>query len=322
MGTREPGTGWGTLLVLVTVLAVANVWFKPFERRDAVELGRSPGATQAGSAAKPLVRRTPGWTRFAKATLTPGVQTLTRGAQCTTNFVFTDAAGNVYLGQAAHCSSTGEDETNGCRARSRPLGTRVTFHRHGNRYAAGAQLAKGRLAYSSWRTMRRIGEQDPNACRFNDFALVEVDRRDRDLVNPSLPHWGGPDGLSEGGLVVLDRAYGFGRSSLRRDGSLASRQAAQTMGDSPETDGWAHVIIALSPGIPGDSGSGYVDEHGRALGTLSTLSVSTVLSNVLGDLLHELTYARKHSGIRGLRLELGTVPFNRERAERAEVLTD
>ncbi|MCX6402172.1 MAG: hypothetical protein NTX33_19845 [Propionibacteriales bacterium] len=322
MSTREPGTGWGTLLVLVTVLAIGNLWLKPFERRDAVHLGTSPGATQAGSVTQALVRRTPGWTSFAKATVTPGVQTLTRGAQCTTNFVFTDAAGNVYLGQAAHCASTGKDETNGCRARSRPLGTRVTFHRHGSRYEAGEQLAKGRLAYSSWRTMRKVGEQDPNTCRFNDFALIEVDRRDHRRVNPSMPHWGGPDGLSEGGLYALDRAYGFGRSSLRRDNSVASRQAAQTLGDQPETEGWAHVIIAPSPGIPGDSGSGYVDEQGRALGTLSTLSVSTVLSNVLGDLLRELEYARKHSGIRGLRLELGTVPFNRERAERAEVLTD
>src|SRR5882724_4457588 len=39
------------------------------------------------------------WAPAAKAVLTPGVQTYTRGSgQCTANFVFTDGAGNVYLG--------------------------------------------------------------------------------------------------------------------------------------------------------------------------------------------------------------------------------
>lgn len=318
MSTTEPGIGWGKVLTLLTVLAIANVWFKPFEDKDA----NPPAATQTNSVTEQLVRRTPGWTPFDKATVTPGIQTLTGRAQCTTNFVFTDAAGNVYLGQAAHCASASEDEINGCKARSKPLGTRVTFNLHGTSYDAGKQLAKGRLAYSSWHTMRKVGEKDPNTCRFNDFALIKVHPRYRKLVNPSLPHWGGPDGLSEGGLYILDRAYGFGRSSLRRDNSPASRQAAQTMADQPETEGWAHVIIAPSPGIPGDSGSGYVDEHGQALGTLSTLSIGDILYNVLGDLMRELEYARKHSGIRDLRLELGTVAFDRDLAEDAEVLTD
>jgi hypothetical protein len=40
--------------------------------------------------------------------------------------VFTDASGNVYLGQAAHCSSTGGDtETNGCSTHSLALGTPI-----------------------------------------------------------------------------------------------------------------------------------------------------------------------------------------------------
>ncbi|WP_182379782.1 hypothetical protein [Nocardioides sp. WS12] len=316
MSATEPGIGWGKVLTLLTILAIANVWFKPFEKDEPSRHLAAP----VSSVTEQLVRRTPGWTPFGKATVTPGIQTLTGRAQCTTNFVFTDAAGNVYLGQAAHCASASGDEINGCKARSRPLGTKVTFNLHGTKYDAGQQLAKGRLAYSSWHTMRKVGEKDPNACRFNDFALIKVNPRYRKLINPSMPHWGGPDGLSEGGLFILDRAYGFGRSSLRRDNSPASRQAAQTMADQPETEGWAHVIIAPSPGIPGDSGSGYVDEHGQALGTLSTLSVGSVLYNVLGDLLRELEYAREHSGIRDLRLELGTVPFDQERAEDARVL--
>jgi hypothetical protein len=39
--------------------------------------------------------------------------TYTDGAQCTANFVFSDA-GDVYIGQAAHCSGTGTaTETDG-----------------------------------------------------------------------------------------------------------------------------------------------------------------------------------------------------------------
>ena len=46
------------------------------------------------------------WAPVGQATVHPGVQVFTEGAQCTSNFVFQDA-GHVYLGQAAHCSGTG-----------------------------------------------------------------------------------------------------------------------------------------------------------------------------------------------------------------------
>ena len=50
----------------------------------------------------------PTWAPAATATIHPGVQLVTDGAQCTANFVFADAT-DVYLGQAAHCSGTGAD---------------------------------------------------------------------------------------------------------------------------------------------------------------------------------------------------------------------
>src|SRR3954447_24917415 len=55
----------------------------------------------------------------------PGVQTFTAGAQCTSNFVFTDGS-STYLGQAAHCSGTGAaTDTDGCTSESLPIGTPV-----------------------------------------------------------------------------------------------------------------------------------------------------------------------------------------------------
>src|SRR5258706_7172069 len=73
------------------------------------------------------------WAPAGSATIHPGVMTFTNASsflngasQCTGNFVFSDAAGNVYLGQAAHCSSTGEStETNGCTTKSLALGTPI-----------------------------------------------------------------------------------------------------------------------------------------------------------------------------------------------------
>ncbi|RHW24589.1 hypothetical protein D0Z08_24030 [Nocardioides immobilis] len=311
MTSESPELPWGVVLSIITVLALANAWFEPFE-------DSGPAETTSGvdrESHDPMVRKSRGWTSFRRATITPGIQTLTDGAgQCTTNFVFTDAAGEVYLGQAAHCATTG-DEENGCEAPTRPLGTRVTFNAHGTRYDAGEQLGRGRLAYSSWRTMQRRGEKNRNACAFNDFALVRVARGSRDKVNPSLPYWGGPTGLPATGVdsYSISRVYGYGRSSLREDGSPYSRQAATLMPGGSDTDGWSHTIYSPSPGIPGDSGSGYVDGDGRAMGTLSTLVIDTVLWNGLGDLASELRYARRHSGIVGLKLEVGTIPFDDSR---------
>ena len=67
----------------------------------------------------------------------------------------------------------------------------------------------------------------------------------------------------------------------------------------------------MTPGIPGDSGSGVPDAEGNALGVLSTLALAPLpASNGVGDLDHELTYARANSGISGLQLVPGTEPFS------------
>lgn len=67
----------------------------------------------------------PVWAPAGQATIHPGVQMFTNGAQCTANFVFTRGS-DVYLGYAAHCAGTGEaTDTNGCDAGTLPIGTPV-----------------------------------------------------------------------------------------------------------------------------------------------------------------------------------------------------
>ena len=66
----------------------------------------------------------PTWAPASSAAVHPGVQTVTDGGQCTSNFVFFDGSNNVYLGQAAHCSGTdGNTATDGCTSGSLPRST-------------------------------------------------------------------------------------------------------------------------------------------------------------------------------------------------------
>jgi len=245
------------------------------------------------------------------ATITPGVQTYTDDAQCTTNYVFVDNARNVYLGQAAHCSGTGkETQTNGCQTGSLPLGTTVTFNKGGNPITGeGRELGSGTLVYDSWLTMQRKGEGDPATCQYNDLALVRVDPADVAKINPSVPFWGGPTGLNTNGIIGAAEVYSYGSSSLKFSIARLSKQHGVSRADRSVVDGWSHTVQMRIPGIPGDSGSAYLDSQGRALGVLSTVGLSWPVLNNIGDLNHELQYARANSGIAGLQLVLGTEPF-------------
>ncbi len=244
------------------------------------------------------------------ATIHPGVQMYTEGAQCTANFVYTDGAGSTYVGYAAHCAGLGAaTDTNGCDAGSLPLGTKVDFVEGGSLVSGGTKVGSGTLAYSSWLTMQAKGETDENACAYNDLALVKVAAADVSKVNPSLPFWGGPVGINTAGTAVGDTVYSFGNSSLRAGVEELSPKQGTSVGT--EGEGWSHPVYTVTPGVPGDSGSAFLDAEGNALGTLSTLAIAPLAgSNGVGDLSHELSYAKANGGISGLALVPGTEPFS------------
>jgi hypothetical protein len=214
------------------------------------------------------------WAPAASAPIAPGVQTNTAGSgQCTANFVFTDSAGGVYVGQAAHCAGTGEaTDTDGCLADSLPLGTRVTFNRDGGLLSAGTKVGQGTLVYSSWLTMQSRNESDANTCAYNDFALVKVDADDVGKVNPSVPFWGGPTGINTTGAPAGSQVYSYGNSGLRGGNEELSPKTGTSVGTNG--GGWNHPVYTMTPGVPGDSGSAFLDASGRALGTLSTLALA------------------------------------------------
>ena len=250
------------------------------------------------------------WAPADTATIHPGVQMYTDGAQCTGNFVFTDGAANVYVGYAAHCAGTGAaTDTNGCDAGSLPLGTKVDFVEGGSLVTSGEKVGTGTLVYSSWLAMQKAGTTDANACDYNDFALVKVDPEYVGDVNPSIPFWGGPVGINTDGTAAGEDVFSYGNSSLRGGVEALSPKQGTSLGTTG--DGWSHPVYTVSPGVPGDSGSAFLDAEGNALGTLSTLAIAPLAgSNGVGDLNHELEFAKANSGIAGLALVPGTEPFS------------
>ena len=240
----------------------------------------------------------PTWAPASSATIYPGVQTYTEGAQCTANFVFTDGT-DVFIGQAAHCSGLGAaTETDGCLAQSHPLGTPVEV--------TGASRP-GTMVYNSWLAMQAANEQDQNACLYNDFALIKLDPADHGKVNPSIPFWGGPTGLNTTGTSTGETVLSYGNSSLRF--GLTPLSPKQGVSVTTAANGWVHTLYTVTPGIPGDSGSAFLDSEGRALGVLSTLAAAPFpASNNVSDLSRALGYMGSHGGP-AASLVLGTEAF-------------
>ena len=240
------------------------------------------------------------WAPADQATVHPGVQVFTEGAQCTANFVYQDAS-NTYLGQAAHCSGTGAaTDTNGCDSESLPIGAPVDV--------TGADHP-GVLAYNSWLTMQSKGETDENTCAFNDLALIRVDPADVAKVNPSVPQLGGPTGVGAWGASG-STVYSYGNSELR--GGVTALSPKQGVVVQNTGGGWSHDVYTATPGIPGDSGSGFLNARGGAIGVLSTVQLAPLAgSNGVGDLPNEIAYMHANApGLAGVDLVPGTEPFD------------
>ena len=239
----------------------------------------------------------PAWAPADTAPVHPGVQTVSDSGQCTSNFVFFNAANDVFIGQAAHCTGTGSaTDTNGCDSGSLPLGSPVEVD--------GASRP-GTLVYNSWLAMQANGESDPDTCAYNDLALVKLDPADYGKVNPSIPFWGGPTGMVDT-VPQGEKVLSYGNSSLRLGITQLSPKEGLSLGQTG--GGWSHEVYTVTPGIPGDSGSAFIDRDGKAFGVLSTLQIAPkVGANGVGDLSRELAYANAHGA--AVQLANGTEAF-------------
>lgn len=257
------------------------------------------------------------WAPAGEAAVHPGVQLLIPlgddpatpeneegRAQCTAAFVLADAEA-VYLATAAHCfqapGGTAAEAPPGCNAAALPDGTPVEI-----RPAGGDPRVIGELAYNSWSLMQFLGEGDERTCASNDFALVRLDGAIHDEVNPSVPVWGGPVSLGDG-TDALEKVYSYGASALGL--GLLGPKEGYSLG--VDESGWEHLLYALTPGIPGDSGSGIVDAQGNAVGVLSTLVFAPYVgANTAVDLRRALTYLKAFTeGFDQIQLVPGTESF-------------
>ncbi|MEJ8281440.1 serine protease [Pseudonocardia spirodelae] len=251
----------------------------------------------------------------------PGVQIatpVTGGAElCTANFLYTPAAGQdghedghgaehqsapsgtLYLGAAAHCMA-GEDamsSVDGCREPVMPEGIEVGIRgRDGRNYT-------GRVAYNSWAVMQDRGERDPQLCLYNDLSLIRLPPEAAAVADPTVPGFGGPTGLDTDGTTEGEKVYSFQPNQLVATPYKQGLSLGQPEG--PRT----HVVATTPPGVPGDSGSGYLDARGRAFGLLSSLMLPTNTNGVT-DVARALAYAAEHGEVGRLDVVPGRVPFS------------
>ncbi|TCK20595.1 trypsin-like peptidase domain-containing protein [Pseudonocardia endophytica] len=241
---------------------------------------------------------------FAPATaaaIGPGVELATPvgdGAElCTANFVFT-GGDTVYLGTAAHCFGTADagSSVDGCTEPVMDDGAAVGIHgRDGRTY-------RGTLAYDSWGAMQATGETDPALCSENDFALVALAPEDAARTSPTIPGVGGPTALDTDGTKNGERVFSYQPNQI----GVAPNKQGVSLG---QPDPWTHVVATIPPGVPGDSGSGYVDAEGRAFGSLSSLMAPSS-SNGVADIAQALAYASRNGSVGDVSLVPGDRPFS------------
>ena len=213
-------------------------------------------------------------------------------AGCTANFVWRDSIGDLYIGAAGHCFLPGDKNASENARRDAESdedvydvsrldvsvcadctvggATGLTF--------TGTTIELGDVAYAR--------QNLPDGSEVgHDFGLVRIPSSAEDAVDPSLPQFGGPSGVSEGavpaGLPV--NQYGAG---------VANGEVFPTMGSNGVSEGglgteesWFAAIRAS----PGDSGSplqateaGTGVEGGDAGGILTHLTAVGTAGTTMG----------------------------------------
>lgn len=252
-----------------------------------------PGVTTTASAAPGTGSPTAPAVAPGPSSIGPGTVTETAGAGlCTAGFVLT-AGDRTFLAQAAHCGGTGDEtETDGCTSATVPLGTPVTVR--GDRGAV-----TGTLAWSSWNTMQARGETDPDTCAYNDLALVELPAGAEPSVGAAVPFFGGPTEVRTTPLPAGSPVYGLANPPGSDGERTVAARAGAVAGDVG--GGWGHAVYTLEPGVAGESGSPLLDEQGRAVGVLSSLSTTADRPSIeYTNLGRALDYAARTDGPAGL----------------------
>lgn len=208
-------------------------------------------------------------------------------AGCTANFVWRDArSGALYIGAAGHCflpadvsasrkAATAEEKRNGDAFSTKDLTVSVCADcTYGG--LTGLAVVEGDVIELGDVVYARQVEANGDGHVGHDFGLVRIPRDAEDLVDPSLPQFGGPDGvspdaISEGHPI---NQYGAGVANGEIYPTMGSTGVSE--GDAGTPESWFAAIRAS----PGDSGSpiigshtdGGTDDDGKAGGILTHLT--------------------------------------------------
>jgi len=145
-------------------------------------------------------------------------------ASCSTAFMVTDEAENLYLTLSGHCFNVGGADPDGdfCTATYRPIGSPRALEGYDE---------PGTLAWSSGQHMQQYGGT-PEECSSWDVAFLKIPETLRNRTHPAIKHIGGPTGLRDPLTIKYGNAtYGYGQSIVR---SLAYETVTgEDMGNNP-----------------------------------------------------------------------------------------
>jgi hypothetical protein len=213
-------------------------------------------------------------------------------AGCTANFIWRDGGGDLYIGAAGHCFlpsdknasanaqraaesdddvyDVGQLDVSVCADCTVGGTTGLTF--------TGTTIGLGDVAYAR--------QNLPDGSEVgHDFGLVRIPSGAEDAVDPSLPQFGGPSGVSAGavpaGLPV--NQYGAGVANGEVFPTMGSNGVSE--GDLGTSESW-HAAIRASPGDSGsplgatEAGTGI--EGGDAAGILTHLTATGTAGTTMG----------------------------------------
>jgi hypothetical protein len=189
------------------------------------------------------------------------------GSLCSLNFLFAGADGARYVGTAGHCVLDS--------------GTRVFTDGPVARVdgVAVGTYAYGRLDY------------------LHDFALIRLN--EGVAADASMMHFGGPVGLFTEHATSPTVVHHYGHGLLA--GELTPARSGVLVSSFPQRN-----ACTTSAATFGDSGSGVIDDTGRALGLMVTLVVCAAGLNGVQRLDYELPFAEEALGTS---LSLQTAPL-------------
>ena len=172
-------------------------------------------------------------------------------AACTANFVWTDDAGTTYLGAAGHCF-LGSSAAGGTELDEGPdltdVEVRVCVDCQFGGAAALAGGLRGEVVELGDIVYARQRTDDGTQIGF-DFGLVEVPSAAEDLIDPSMPTWGGPSETGEinGGDPVVQ----YGNGVVTGETVATKNRTGTGTGNDDASGSWTAAL----PAAPGDSGS-------------------------------------------------------------------